>query len=98
MITQKINRKKAIIMITNATEFIHDLHKVLRGAAKRADEDITKTINTVSYKLKQSGSLHYELSRWRCSDARHPNHAVSEELCATCRTLGWRTQAPGRSP
>ena len=57
-------------MITNATEFIHDLHKVLRGAAKRADEDITKTIKTVSYKLKQSGSLHYELSRWRCSDAR----------------------------
>lgn len=56
-------------MITNATTFIHDLHQILRGAATQADTDMTKTIKTVSHKLRHTQSSHYLVSRWRSNDA-----------------------------
>lgn len=65
-------------MITNATEFITDLHQVLRGALKRADDDVAKTLKAVVYKLHHTQSLHYELSRWRCADTR--NHEFTFRL------------------
>ncbi|GKT04031.1 hypothetical protein ACRYI5_04175 [Furfurilactobacillus sp. WILCCON 0119] len=57
-------------MITNANEFLADLHRVLRGAATRADDDVTRTLRLVAYQLKERHSLHYRLSRWRSVDAQ----------------------------